>query len=94
MTNPMDDDMITIAEAARLIGVPVTTARGWALKGVHVGAVHHGRLGRLVVPRSEVERVLAERERAVERRLARWTPMTDRSTDYGHEHAVDEGQHA
>jgi len=60
------DDMIPIAEAARLIGVSVGMARGWALKGTFVGVAHRGPQGRLFVPRSEVNRVRAERDARTE----------------------------
>jgi len=97
MADRMDNDMIPIANAARLIGVPVSTARGWVLRGVIVGAVRHGRQGRISVPRSEAVRVGAEREeRAEGSKLgpASWVPMTDRATTHGHGQTEDEGQHA
>jgi len=75
------DDMIPIADAARLVGVPVSTARGWVLKGVIVGAVRHGRQGRISVPRSEVDRIRAEREsrdEASKSGAASWVPITER----------------
>jgi len=75
------DDMIPIAAAADMIGVPVSTARGWVLKGVIVGAVRHGRRGRLSVPRSEAVRIRAEREERAEASTAgpaSWVPMTMR----------------
>lgn len=80
MTDQMDD-MIPIAEVARLIGVPVSTARGWALKGKFVGVEHRGPQGWLFVPRSEVVRVRAEREEranASKSGAASWVPMTER----------------
>ena len=95
MTDPMDD-MIPIAAAADMIGVPVSTARGWVLKGVIVGAVRHGRQGRLSVPRSEAVRIRAEREERAEANksgASSWVPMTDRTTTHGHGLTEDEGQH-
>ena len=93
MTDPMDDDMIPIADAADMIGVPVSTARGWALRGEFVGVAHRGPRGLLSVPRSEAVRVREERERTLEERLARWQPMTDRRQVHGHAHDDGEGQH-
>jgi len=93
MTDPMDDDMIPIADAAAMIGVDGSTARSWVVKGVIVGGVRHGRRGQLFVPRSEAVRVRAEREQAVEERIARWQPMTDRPWERSHGPADDEGQH-
>lgn len=49
---------------------------------------------RWLIRRSEVDRVLAERERVVERRLAWWTPMTERNTAHGYGPVDDEGRHA
>lgn len=80
MTDPMDN-MIPIAEAARLIGVPVGTARGWALKGGIVGVAHRGPRGLLFIPRSEAVRVRAEREARAEvskQAPGQWVPMTER----------------
>lgn len=97
MSPPMDDDMIPIADAARLIGVSVSTARSWVLKGMIVGAAHHGRRGLISVPRSEVVRVRAEREERAEAsklKPSSWVPMTDRTTIHGHGPTEDEGQHA
>ena len=91
------DDMIPIAEAARLIGVSVGMARGWALKGTFVGVAHRGPQGRLFVPRSEAVRIRAEREERAEASTsgpASWVPMTDRTTTHGHDPSEDEGQHA
>ena len=93
----MDDDMIPIDDAARMIGVDVSTARGWVLRGVIVGAVRHGRQGRLFVPRSEAVRVRAEREERAEASksgASSWVLMTDRRQVYGHAHDDGEGQHA
>jgi len=81
MTDPMDDDMIPIADAADMIGVNVSTARGWVLKGEFVSVAHRGSRGLLFVPRSEVVRVRAEREaRAAASTLgpSSWVPMTER----------------
>jgi len=91
------DDMIPIAEAARLIGVPVGTARGWVLKGKFVDVAHRGPQGRLFVPRSEAVRIRAEREERAEASTSgpsSWVPMTDRTTTHGHDPTEDRGQHA
>ena len=96
MTDPMTD-MIPIAEAARLIGVPVSTARGWAFKGTFVGVAHRGPRGRLFVPRPEAVRIRAEREERAEASksgASSWVPMADRTTTHGHGPTEDEGQHA
>jgi len=96
MTDPMDDDMIPIADAADMIGVPVSTARGWALKGKFGGVAHRGSRGLLFVPRSEADRVRAEREERAEASTlgpSSWVPMTDRNRVYAPD-VVDEGQHA
>jgi len=91
------DDMIPIADAADLIDVHITTARGWVSKGKFVGVAHRGPRGLLFVPRSEAVRIRAERE---ERAAAStsgpssWVPMTDRTTTHGHDPTEDRGQHA
>jgi len=93
----MDDDMIPIDDAARMIGVHITTARGWVSKGKFVGVAHHGPRRRLFVPRSEAVRIRAEREERAEASTsgpASWVPMTDRTTTHGHDPSEDEGQHA
>jgi len=75
------DDMIPIDDAARMIGVDVSTARGWALRGTFVGVAHRGPRGRLFVPRSEAVRVRAEREarsEASKQDPGQWVPMTER----------------
>jgi len=96
MTDPMDDNMIPIDDAARMIGVPVSTARGWVLKGKFVGVAHRGPQGLLFVPRSEAVRIREEREERAEASKSgpsSWVPMTDRRQVYGHAHDDGEGQH-
>ncbi len=90
----MDDPLewMTAPEAAQALSIGVTTVTVWAQRGKLAGSVKTGR-GWLVA-RSEVERILEEREQAVERRLAKWWPMTDRRQVHGHAHDDGEGQHA
>ena len=70
----MNDSMMSIADAAEAIGVTVDTLRTWALTGRLAGSVFATREGRLV-PRSEVERLLAERETASQRQPSDWVPL-------------------
>ena len=70
----MDDSMMSIAEAAEAVGVTVDTLRTWALTGRLAGSVFATRDGRLV-PRSEVERLVAEREMAIHRQPSDWVPL-------------------
>jgi len=90
MTDPIE--WMTAPEAAQALSIGVTTVTAWAQRGKLAGSVKAGR-GWLVA-RSEVERILAEREQAVERRLAKWWPMTDRNRVYAPDRSDDEGQHA
>jgi len=88
------DDRIPIADAARLIGVPVGTAREWARKGTFVGVAHRGPRGLLFVPRSEAVRIRAEREERAEASTlgpSSWVSMADRTTTHGHGPTEDEG---
>jgi len=89
-------DMIPIDDAARMIGVHVSTARGWVMRGTIAGVVRHGPRGLLSVPRAEVDRIRAEREaraQASKSGPASWQPMTDRLQAHGHAHDDGEGQH-
>jgi len=90
----MDDpfEWMTAPEAAQALSISVTTATVWAQRGKLAGSVKAGR--GWLVRRSEVERILEEREQAVERRLAKWWPMTDRNRVYAPDRSDDEGQHA
>jgi len=91
------DDMIPIADAADMIGVDVSTARGWALRRKFVGVAHRGPRGLLFVPRSEAVRIREEREERAEASTSgpsSWVPMTDRTTTHGHDPTEDRGQHA
>jgi len=74
-----ETDMIPIDDAARMIGVHVSTARGWVIRGTIAGVVRHGPRGLLSVPRAEVDRILEEREAKGHRqRASAWVPMTER----------------
>jgi len=89
----MDDpfEWMTAPEAAQALSISVTTATAWAQRGKLAGSAKAG--GGRLVARSEVERILEEREQAVERRLAKWWPMTERRQVHGHAHDDGEGQH-
>jgi len=82
MTDPIE--WLTPSEAAQALSIGVTTVVAWAQQGKLAGSVNAGR--GWLVSRSEVERILDEREQAVEQRLARWQPMTDRTSGSGHAH--------
>ena len=69
-------EWLTTADAGRLLGMDPSSVAGWARDGRLAGSER--RDGRWIVRRSEVERVLAEREQAGERRMAKWRPMTER----------------
>jgi len=57
-----DGDLITTREAAAMLGVAPRTLEGWRLRG---GGPRYVAVGRLVrYRRAELERWLAERERA------------------------------
>ena len=52
--------LVTVQEAAMLLGLSVWTVRGWAYRGV----IASNKLGtRLCVPISEIERVIRESSR-------------------------------
>ena len=74
--------MVTIPEAAGALRVGRGTASEWARSGKLVGAVKAAD-GTWLVRRSEVDRLLAEREQASEQRAARWVPMSGRTTVSG-----------
>ena len=69
-------DWLTPKDAGRLLGIDPSSVAGWARDGRLGGSER--RDGRWMVRRSEVERVLAEREAARERRAAKWQPMIER----------------
>ena len=74
MTDPIE--WLTPSEAAQALSIGARTVVAWAQQGKLAGSVNAGR--GWLVPRSEVERILEERERTLEERLARWQPITDR----------------
>ena len=73
----------------------------WAeqLTAEHAEAMGFGREWSLargrawLVRRSEVERVLDDREQVAAKRVARWRPMIGRASESGYGPADDEGQH-
>jgi len=67
MTESMDD-MISITDAVRLLGLSPDTVRRWAVDGRIAGAVRQSERGRFLVPRSEVERILRKERETRERR--------------------------
>ena len=87
------DDMIPIVDAARALKVLPQTIRNWERVGKVNGVAQDDR-GAWLVRRSEVDRILAEREQVATERVARWRPMTDRRQVHGHAHDDGEGQHA
>ena len=90
MTNSIE--WLTSHEAAKALSIGPATVNNWALDGKLAGSTKDNR-GAWLVRRSEVERILEERERAVEQRLAKWQPMSERRRVYAPS-VVDEGQHA
>ena len=91
MTEP--NEWMTVSQTAAALSITPMTANSWAVKGKLAGSAKDDR-GGWMVRRSEVARILAEREQAVERRIARWQPMTDRASERSYAPADDEGQHA
>jgi len=91
MTEP--HEWLTVQQASSLLSIGPGTVNSWALTGKLAGSTKDARRAWLV-RRSEVDRILEEREQAVERRLAKWWPMTDRRQVHGHAHDDGEGQHA
>ena len=74
---PAMDDMMTLAAAAQALGNAPETVRRWALRGKIRGSVLCESEGRLV-PRSEVARILEEREAADRQGPSAWVAMTER----------------
>jgi len=90
MTDPIEW-MIT-SQAAQALSISPMTVNSWARIGKLAGSAKDDR-GAWLVRRSEVERILTERERAVEQRMARWRPLLDRTSKSGYGPTDDEGQH-
>lgn len=87
MTDPMDD-MIPLADAARILGITPETLRTWTHTGRVAGVTMIPRRGPhqvsgRCVPRSEVERLRQERGTVGHQKPSDWTPMTDREKRYG-----------
>ena len=74
----MVDEWLTPKDAGRLLGKDPSSVAGWARSGRLMDSER--RDGRWLVRRSEVERVLEEREATRERRAAKWRPMTERES--------------
>ena len=92
------NEWMTMGQTATALSITPATANSRAMKGRLAGSVKND-AGGWMVRRSEVARILAEREQAVEQRLARlarWQPMTDRTTvnPFSRPDGDDEGQHA
>lgn len=68
---------LNTTDAGRMLGMDPTSVAGWARDGKLEGSAKDD-TGRWLVKRSEVERILNERERTLERRMSRWQPMTQR----------------
>ena len=86
-------EWLTVQQASSLLSIGPGTVNSWALTGKLAGSTKDARRAWLV-RRSEVDRILEEREQAVERRLAKWWPMTDRNRVYAPDRSDDEGQPA
>ena len=84
--------MIT-SQAAQALSISPMTVTSWALAGKLAGSAKDER-GAWLVRRSEVDRILEERERAVERRMARWRPLLDRTSKSGYGPEDNGGHHA
>jgi hypothetical protein len=70
------EEWLTPKDAGRLLGIDPSSVSTRARDGRLAGSEQHD--GRWRVRRSEVDRVLAEREEAVERRVESWQPLTER----------------
>lgn len=90
MNTPIE--WLSVSDAAKALGIMPSTVNSWARTGKFVGSAKDDR-GHWLVLRSEIDRILEEREQAVERRLAKWRPMTDRDRIYAPD-VASEGQHA
>ena len=71
-------EWLDTTQAGRLLGMDPGSVAGWAREGRLAGSVKDD-TRRWLVKRSEVDRVLAEREETRERRMSNWQPMTQRS---------------
>ena len=71
------DDMMTIEDAAAVLGITVDTLRTWVRTGRIERSLFTKRHGRLI-PRSEVERCLEERKVATKRGVTAWAPLLPR----------------
>jgi len=85
-------EWMTAGQTATALSITPATANAWALAGKLAGSAKDDR-GAWLVRRSEVDRILTERERAVEQRMARWRPITDRASECGYGPADGEGHH-
>jgi len=71
------DGWLVVRDAARALGVTDSTVSSWATRGKLAGSVRADD-GRWLVPRAAVDRIVEEREAALERNRTRWQPMTER----------------
>ncbi len=72
------EDMLAIDTAAKMLGMTKNTVRTWATNGKIQGAVQHGPRTVWFIPRSEVDRIIEERETTSRQSPSRWVPMTER----------------
>ena len=75
------DDMISIVEAADMLGASRATVLRWASNGTITGAVQVGSQRKWFIPRSAVVRIHADREKRSEisrQDPGQWVPMTER----------------
>jgi len=76
MTDPIE--WMTTSQAAQALAITPTTANSWARIGKLAGSAKDDR-GVWLIRRSEVDRVLAEREAKGHRlRASAWMPITER----------------